>query len=214
MRSIVLAAIGLAVCTGTARAQAAAAQTGRYVEGFIQSSFGNVTSQSFGAEGGMAVMPDLMVFAEIGRTRDVATADIGAAAQQIAASLSQQQSGVSYSVKQPVTYLDAGVRWYAPVQNPKIEPYVMAGLGLAHVEQDAHFFINGTDVTANLRQYSVVLGTDLSGSVNKALMILGGGVGVPIWQNVVADLQFRYGRIFSDPGINMSRAGIGVGIRF
>jgi len=214
MRSMVLAAIGLLACAAAADAQSAAAQTGGYAEGFIQSSFGNVTSQSFGAEGGIAIVPDLMVFVEGGRTRDVATADIGLAAQKIAGSLSQQTAGVSYSVKQPVTYVDAGVRWYAPVQNPKIQPYAMAGLGFAHVEQNARFLVNGTDVTCNLQQYSIVLGSDLSGSVNKALLVLGGGVGVPVWRQVVADFQFRYGRIFTDPGINMSRAGVGIGVQF
>jgi opacity protein-like surface antigen len=214
MRSIVLAAIALVVCVATADAQSAAAQTGGYAEGFFQASFGNVTSQSFGAEGGIAIVPDLMVFVEAGRTRDAATSDIGASAQKIAGSLSGQQSGVSYAVKQPVTYFDAGIRWYAPVQNPNIQPYAMAGFGLAHVEQNAQFFVNGTDVTANLQQYSIVLGSDLSGSVNKALLTLGGGVAVPVWHQVVADLQFRYGRIFSDPGMNMTRAGVGIGVQF
>jgi hypothetical protein len=32
---------------------------------------------------------------------------------------------------------------------------------------------------------------------------------------LVLDLQFRYGRIFAeDGGINVSRAGVGIGVRF
>ena len=46
-----------------------------YVEGVIQSAFGNVTSQSYGAEVGFTVRPNLQVFGEVGRVRDVATAE-------------------------------------------------------------------------------------------------------------------------------------------
>lgn len=214
MRLVVAVTMGVLAFAAAADAQSTPFRTAGYAEGFIQSSFGNVTSQSFGAEAGVRIVPDLQIFVEGGRTRDVATADLGTGAQKIAGSLGQSQSGVSYSVKQPVTYVDAGLRWLAPVSNPKIQPYVMAGAGFAQVKQDARFMVNGTDVTDNLQQYSIVLGTDLSGSVTKALMTLGGGVEVPVWHRVVADLQFRYGRIFSDPGINMSRAGLGVGVRF
>ncbi len=214
MRLAMAVTVGVLVCAASASAQSTPFRTQGYVEGFAQSAFGNVTSQSFGVEAGVRIVPDLQIFAEGGRTRDIATADIGTAAQKIAGSLAQLQSGVSYSVKQPVSYIDAGLRWLAPVSNPNIQPYVLAGVGVAQVKQDVHFTVNGTDVTSNLQQYSIVLGTDLSGSFNKPLMVLGGGVEVPLWHRLVADLQFRYGRIFADPGINMSRAGLGLGVRF
>jgi hypothetical protein len=36
-----------------------------------------------------------------------------------------------------------------------------------------------------------------------------------VWQRLVLDLHFRFGRIFAeDHGINVSRAGIGFGFRF
>ena len=37
----------------------------------------------------------------------------------------------------------------------------------------------------------------------------------PAWQRLVVDVQFRFGRILAeDGGINVSRAGIGLGVRF
>jgi opacity protein-like surface antigen len=44
---------------------------------------------------------------------------------------------------------------------------------------------------------------------------VGVGVGVPVGSMVIIDLQYRYGRVAaSDGGLNINRAGIGVGVRF
>ena len=35
------------------------------------------------------------------------------------------------------------------------------------------------------------------------------------WESLIVDFQYRYGRIFADTqGINVSRVGVGVGVRF
>ena len=91
----------------------------------------------------------------------------------------------------------------------------MGGVGAAKVTRDVKFTVNGNDVTPNLPQLGVQLGTDLSGDSTKLMFTLGGGIAYPVWQRLIVDAQFRYGRILADDaGINVSRAGIGVGIRF
>jgi opacity protein-like surface antigen len=186
-----------------------------YVELNLQSAFGNVTSQSFGGEVGVKVEPNLLVFFEIGATRDVATPDLGPAAQLIANSLAQTQSGVGFSVKEPATFGIGGVRYLFAIPDSKLQPYALAGFGAAKVTRNVKFTVGGSDVTANLAQLGVVLGSDLSGDFVKPMITLGGGVVYPIWQRVFADFQFRYGRIFAeDQGINLSRAGLGIDIRF
>jgi opacity protein-like surface antigen len=186
-----------------------------YVELNAQSAFGNVTSQSFGGEVGIRVRPNVQAFFELATARDVATPSLGAAAQLIATSLAQTQSNVGYSVKEPATFGVVGGRYLFPMSDTKLQPYVLAGLGAAKVTRDVKFTVGGTDVTANLPQLGVVLGSDLSGSTTKAMITLGGGVVYPVWQRVIADFEFRYGRIFADDqGINLSRAGLGIGIRF
>ncbi len=186
-----------------------------YVELNAQSAFGNVTSQSFGGEVGITVQQNLQVFFEIGSARDVSTPDLGAGAVLIASALSQTQSGVSFSVKEPATFGIGGVRYLFPIADSKLQPYVLGGFGAAKVTQNVKFTVGGNDVTANLSQLGVVLGSDLSGSFSRPMMTLGGGVVYPIWQRVIVDFQFRYGRIFApDQGINLSRAGLGIGIRF
>jgi opacity protein-like surface antigen len=91
----------------------------------------------------------------------------------------------------------------------------MLGGGVARVKQDATFSVGGTDVTDNLQQYFVVLGTDLSGTVTKPMFSLGIGVAWPAWKQLLLDFQYRYGRIcVEDQGISINRIGLGLGFRF
>jgi opacity protein-like surface antigen len=201
--------------TCTAYAQAPTQGPGKgYVEAVAQSAFGNVTSQSFGGEFGITVLPAVQVFVEGGHVNNVATAETAAAAANISSYLSQTQTGVSFGVKQPVTFGIAGVKFNIPVSG-RLQPYVMGGGGVAQVKQNVTFSVGGADVTGNLTPYGVVLGTDLSGKVTKGMAVAGAGVMWSAWQRLVLDFQYRYGRIFTDgQGINVSRAGIGLGVRF
>jgi opacity protein-like surface antigen len=186
-----------------------------YAEFVAQSAFGNVTSQNYGGEFGFTVSPVMQIFVEVGHTLNVATPAIGSAAQVIAQALSQEANGdVSYSVKQPMTFGVGGLKYLFPTGS-KLTPYALAGFGAARVDQNATFSVGGTDVTGSLAQYNIQLGTDLSGSMTKPMITLGGGVGYPLWQALVLDLQFRYGHVFaSGDSINSSRAGVGIGLKF
>ena len=214
MRSCVILVLGMLAVSGAARAQSASPPKA-YIEGVAQSAFSNVTSQSYGAEGGLAMSPSWWLVVEGGLTRDVTTDAMSAAAQQIAASLSEAQPlPVTYHVKEPVTFVTFGLK-YEMLAGGKAQPYVMLGGGVARVKQDATFSVGGTDVTDNLEQYFVVLGTDLSGTVTKPMFSLGIGVAWPAWKQLLLDFQYRYGRIFvEDQGISINRIGLGLGFRF
>jgi opacity protein-like surface antigen len=218
MKSILALVVGALALGGVAYAQtpAAASEPSRgYIEGIAQSAFGNVTSQSYGAEVGYRLTTVLDVFVEGGWTKDAAPARMGTAAGQIAGYLTTSgQSNVSYKVKEPIGFGQAGVRIEIPMPSSRLTPYATAGVGFARVKHDVKFSINGTDVTTNLQQYGVVLGSDLAGQVNKALVTVGGGVQYPLASRLLLDLQIRYGRVFTDPGTNVARAGIGLGFRF
>jgi opacity protein-like surface antigen len=220
MRIFVCVAAATLALGGVARAQPPAASAGErdrgYAEVVLQSAFGNVTSQNFGAEVGVTIVKHVQVFAEVGKTRDVATPALGANAQRIAAHLSTVDPNVSFSVKEPVTFGVLGVRFLLPVPG-RVQPYVLGGAGIAKVTQSVKFFSGGTDVTANLAQppYYTVLGTDLTGDFTKPVFVVGGGVAYPIWQRILLDFQFRFGRIMAeDDAITVGRAGLGVGVRF
>ena len=215
-RVVTIVVLGITGLSGAASAQTAAATADRgYVEVGIQSAFGNVTTQAFSGEFGWTVHPNLQVFVEGGAIRDVATPETGAAAQAIAGSLSQTQSNVTYTVRQPVTFGVGGLK-YEVTASPLVHPYALGGFGIANVRQDVSFAVGGTDVTSSLpTQFGVILGTDLSGSFTKPMVTAGGGVMFWPGSRMVLDLQFRYGHIMADDGgINVSRAGVGVGVRF
>jgi opacity protein-like surface antigen len=216
MRPFVMLIVGTLALSGVAHAQSAApASSGKgYVEGVAQSAFGNVTSQSFGVELGFKAAPAIQVFVDAGHVRDTAPSDLGASALLIAGFLSQTKSNVTFSGKEPVTFGLAGIRYLIPA-SAKVEPYVLAGGGVAQVKKDVTFSVAGSDVTGSLAQYGVVLGTDLSGSETRPMLTVGVGVVWPAWQRLIVDFQYRYGRVFtSDEGLNVSRAGIGLGVRF
>jgi hypothetical protein len=212
MRSIALLAVGTLVLGGVAHAQTA---DNGYVEGVAQSAFGNVTSQSYGVEAGFTVAAQVQIFGEVGQTRNVAPSTLGTAAQVIASALAQSQSGVGFTAKEPVTFFAAGAKYLFPVAGSKAVPYVLGGFGLAKLTRDVTFTVGGTDVTSNLQQFNIVLGTDLSGTSTKPMLTFGGGVTYPVWRQLGVDAQFRFGRIFAEEqAITVVRVGLGIGVRF
>lgn len=224
MRLVLGVMIATLAFGGVARAQGAAQTTtdegvGKgYVEGVGQSSFGNVTSQSFGVEAGVTIAPRLQVFAEFGKTNDVAPSELGADAQRIAGSLSQVQSNVGFTVKEPATFFDGGIRFaLSSSTTSRVHPYVMGGFGFASLKKDVRFTAGGTDITTSLDQppYFVTLGTDLTGTSSHALVMGGGGVFVPVYKQLVLDFQLRLSRIFAEEeSITVGRAGVGIGFKF
>jgi len=216
MRLVFALLVSTIALGGVAHAQTGATADKGYVEAVGQSSFGNVTSQNFGAEVGFTIAPHLQVFAEIGKTRDVATTALGSNAQRMAGALIAVDPNTSYSVKEPVTFGAIGLRFLVPVSG-KAQPYLLGGGGIAKVTPDVKFFVGGSDVTANLQQapYYLVLGSDLSGSSTKPMFVVGGGVAYPVWKQLLLDFQVRFGRILAeDEAITVGRAGLGIGIRF
>ena len=213
---VMVVAVTMALALGgVAQAQTTTTEDSKgYVEGVAQSAFGNVTSQSFGAEAGVSLGHGLYVFVDAGYVRDTAPSVLGVNAQIIAGFLSQSATSVTFQVYQPVAFGIAGLKYVVPVTG-RIEPYVLGGVGAARIRKDVTFTVAGADVTSTLAQYGVVLGSDLAGTETKVMFSVGGGVMWPAWRRVVADFQYRFGRVStSGPALNISRAGIGIGVRF
>jgi opacity protein-like surface antigen len=213
----VAAGIALLATPHRAFAQAAAAPgtpvspTKGYAEVVANSTFGNVTSQAYGGEVGYKVWREAMAFVEAGQVRNAASAATSNAAQLIASALSQlQPAAVSYSVREPVTYFAAGLRFPLATEG-KVTPYALAGAGVGQVKKDVSFTIASSEPVS---QY-VTLGEDLNGTETKALFTVGGGVMWPVYQKVILDVQFRLMRVFTEgEGLNIGRVGIGLGVKF
>ena len=100
-----------------------------------------------------------------------------------------------------------------------VTPYILAAVGVANVNTEVEFSVNGTTVDPAAR--GVQLGGDLSGTQNKTIFVLGFGVNVPFKTRYFADLGYRYGQIFpktdnfeTDTAIPTQRVILGVGVRF
>ena len=229
MRSVVTAILltVLSGMTGAARAQTPStpgAPDSGYVALVMQSAFGNVTSQSYGAEIGVKVATNVQLFVEGGQIRNVAPTALGTNAQTIAGALTLTETGVGFSVREPVAFVAGGVKYLIPAAGSKVAPYVLGGFGVASGRRDVTFTVGGADVTSSLERFGIVLGTDLSGEFTRPMLVLGGGVAWPVWQRLVVDLQFRFGRISAesqetptqphDAAVSSGRAGIGLAVRF
>jgi opacity protein-like surface antigen len=216
MRSV-FTLVALLACSGIASAQSASKDAG-YIEVVAQSAFSNVTSQSYGIEGGFTIHPNLQIYAEGGQIKSVTTDDFNAAAQTVAGAISRTQTSVGFTAKEPATFFDAGIRYIFGMSGTRTQPYVLAGVGAASVKRNATFTVAGTDVTGSLSQPqygAIVLGSDVSGTETKAMLVVGGGLAIPIGSVLNIDLQARFGDIFtSDKSITVFRVGVGVGVRF
>jgi len=185
-----------------------------YLGGVAQASFGNVTSQSYGVEGGYPLTSSFDIFGELGRVLDAAPSSAGQSAQLIANQIALTQSGVAYTVQEPVLFFDAGVRYRIDLGG-KLIPYLIGGVGFGQVKPDAQFTINGTNINGRLDQFGVVLGSDLSGSTTKFMAMGGLGAVYPLGNRFYLDAEFRYNRVFISGGdIPFTRVGVGAGVRF
>lgn len=215
----------MTVAVGAADARGQAAPTGTTKESRwfgdvnLGPTFGTKSSSTVGGELAVRVldlaMGRLDVFLEGGQIKDAGTATLEAHAQIVATFL-----GGNATTAHKVEFGDIGLR-YRIAATPMFHPYIAVGVGTAKVTTSATFIVSGTDVTSQLADRGVQLGGDLSGSVNKTLVMAGGGVNIEFLSNFFADVSYRYGHILpktdlveTDTAITTQRLQIGFGVRF
>lgn len=208
------AVIGFLALAARAQAQTPPVEPSRFYAGItFGATLGHKSSGSIGAEVGGQVSGPVWVFFEGGHMGNVGTSDLDARAQKIANFV-----GATASASYKVNYFDVGVRVTPDLALP-YHPYVAVGIGAAHVTAETALAVNGTTVPPE--NLGVQFGSDLNGSVTKPFFVIGGGVAYPFKQRYVADVSYRYGRIFpktseieNDQGINTQRVQVTVGVRF
>jgi opacity protein-like surface antigen len=190
-----------------------------YGEFTIAATLGHKSDKAVGGEAGMRITPDLDVFVEAGHMGNVGTTDLEARAQIVADFI----GGTVGSTAHKVNFGVFGVRYHLPMIKPigKWHPYLAFGAGLARVKPEVTFAVNGTDVTGRLPEFGVQLGSDLTDSLNKAMIVVGGGATMDFKTRYLVDLSYRYGHILgktgdieNDVAIKTQRVQIGVGVRF
>lgn len=204
-------------CAGEAQAQTTTAPPdGRYSAQFdVAATLGHKSDSAFGGEISYRLNDDWDVYFELGRMGNVATSDLDARARLIANAI-----GATASAVQKARYYDIGAR-YRLMARGTWDPYVLLGVGVASVKTQTNFAINGTDITGSIGDFGVSLGSDLSGTLTKGLLVIGAGVNKPLKRRYFFDGSLRYGHIFpktsaieNDVSINTLRVQIGIGIKF
>ena len=207
-----IATVLMLIWLGAAVSEAQTANDrGMFADANIAATLGHKSDKAFGGEWGMQVRPDIDVFVEGGHMGNVGTSDLDRRAQVIAEHIGATVSSTAHKVN----FFDGGVRYrFSPVDMWR--PYVLFGLGVAHVKNEVAF----GNVQGNLEDL-VQLGTDLAGSVNKVLLVVGGGTHYIFRTRYFADVSYRYGHIFAKSGvveddvsIKTQRVQFGVGVRF
>jgi opacity protein-like surface antigen len=199
-----------------ASAQAQTAPAGSDSKMYADFNFGPTLghkSDAFvGGEFGYRVALGWDVVVEVSHMGNVGTSDLDDRATVIANSL-----GGTASTAFKVTEFAAGVRYRFPVTG-RWQPYVLGAIGAAHVNTEVAFSVNGTVIDPSA---TVQLGSDLSGSLNKTILVLGFGVNVPFKTRYFGELGYRYGSILAktdsfetDKAIPTQRIILGAGIRF
>jgi opacity protein-like surface antigen len=175
-------------------------------------TLGHKSDKFFGVEGGYRLTGDLDIFAEYTHMGNVATSDLDDRAAVIADFL-----GGTATTAFKVDAFVVGVK-YNLALSPMVHPYVLAGVGVAHVKTEVEFNVGGSTVDPG---GSVSIGADLSGSANKTMLVIGFGVHLPFKTRFYGDLGYRYGQIFAntsnfetDTSIPTQRVILGVGVKF
>ncbi len=202
------------LCAASVSAQTPTATPGSrfYLELTVGPTLGHKSDKSVGVEAGMVVAEHLEGFLEGGHIGNAATSDFETRGQKIANAL-----GANLSSVEKVNYFDVGVRYLVPVMS-SVHPYVAVGVGIAHVATETNLTIGGAPVGSD----AVSLGTDLSGTFTRPLIMFGVGANITFARRFFGDLSYRYGRVSGESdasevvlaAVPTQRLQFGIGVRF
>jgi opacity protein-like surface antigen len=195
------------------RAQGTAFEPRWYAEFAVAATLGHKSDSSLGLELGMQMSPTIDVFIEAGHMGNVGTTDLEARAQTVATAI----GGTVASTADKVNYLDIGLRYKFTPRN-QWHPYAALGIGVARVSPEVLWVVDGVTTDA---PPGVTLGNDLTDSLNKFLLMIGGGTTYRFGTRYFVDGSYRYGHIFpktgaieNDVAIKTQRVQIAFGVRF
>ncbi len=180
------------------------------------------TSPDIVAEGGVRIAPHLMAFGDVGHFRDVQPSDVQDNIDLTTQASADQGLAVVGTGRVPALYSVGGLR-YQPASFGRFSPYVMGGVGVAHLKPTARFTYSsgtlpdgstpavGDDVTTQLE---TAFDFALPLPSNSLMTMLGGGVEVPVSRHWAVNADYRYSRINADTPFNVQGAAFGFGYRF
>jgi opacity protein-like surface antigen len=186
-----------------------------------------VTSGDWAFEAGGRIAPGLLAFGDVGRINNVTPSTTESAVSSTVNTLSSTDSvSVVGTTRMPARYALGGLRWQ-PRAARRVVPFVVGGLGVAHLTPVASFtYASGTlpitdpaaatpnsgdDVTTQI----TTLGLFTPPASSTALMVMGGGGAefdvAPHW---AVDTEYRLSRISASTPLHAQGVTFGVGYRF
>lgn len=170
-------------CAVPAAAQTVAASESQW---FLGGTGGVAAVQNVGAayggEIGARLTSRLDVFGEVlGNTNDATRLRIGTAMDVAAALQASQGVTATGTVKAPAGLFMGGLR-YVFHQSGNLRLFVQGAGGVARVTFQPAFTLAGADITTQLSNFGVTLGSDLAGTSTKPAF--GGGIGLELRRGV------------------------------
>jgi hypothetical protein len=209
--SFLLAAFTIAATVMPAAAQTAGSSNPFVIHALAGLTFGGPSGGVFGAGAGahIAAVPGLTVFGEFGRLTNVMTSDLEDLVNDLVKleELEEFTEDFEFEVRLPTTYGLAGAR-FDVVRDGPINVFVEGGLGFARVGLDVTLIVEGEDVSDDFRD--LLQARDVASTTTEALLVIGGGVAVPITPNASVIGGIRINRIAMGESATKPAAYVGV----
>ena len=217
MAGIVLCPLAAAAQTGAGSMKPAAPPTsasGMYIGGVTGITAVQNVGAQLGGEFGYQMSDRLSFFGEGVWMQDVVTRRRLDLAASVATYVQTTQgASATGAVVAPSFYAGGGARVMLATSG-LIRPFVSGGAGIAHVVLKPDFTVSGSDVSSNMAQYGVTLGSDLTGEMTKPAFQFGAGILVPQGRWYISG-EFGVTSIQTpDQTTNVLRVGVGIGTRF
>ena len=210
------------------------AQTERgYVEGIggfavsAASTSPRVTAGDWAVDAGARVAPGLVAFGDVGRINDLTASTSESAVATTVSTLSSTDAvDVVGTARMPARYALGGLRWQ-PRASRRVMPFVLGGLGVAHLTPSARFtFTDGTLPNADPSATPPNMGDDVTAQIstlgvftppapsNALMLTAGGGAQFDLRSHWVADTEYRLSRISASTPLHTQGLAFGLGYRF
>lgn len=190
---VLLSVLGFAIAPATA--QVRENQRG-YVAGFGGAgATSEVTSPFFGGSVGLDLTRNLLLTVDFGRIQDVepsfTVADLATGDQEMKADGFRASS----SIKVPTNFLSGGFR-FRFANDRRVQPYLLAHGGIAHMSPVPKFTVEGIDVTSLLLNDEDPYVRKIFREETRPMGTVGGGISAQLTDHVLVDLGYKYSAIF------------------
>ena len=159
-----VATLGVGAVSAQAQTTSPGPDPKKYVEINVGPTLGHKSDKFVGGEAGLRVAEGLYVIIEASHMGNVATTDLDNRATIIANFLAEQTDTAAVGTATTafkVSHLAAGLRYNIDLNVlPKVQPYVLGAVGIAHVKTEVAFSVNGTVIDPAPQ---VQLGSDFPG---------------------------------------------------